>query len=158
MRTRILTIRKVKAALEVSSGMPTQAAKKIGVSYQAIWKFLKKNPELKEFQNAARAKLHEETENMIVFAIKTGYVQKSVLDENGIPTKEIAYEEVDYRTRLSQANFLMSQYKGSVGIKEEIDITTNGKDLPANQISVIELPEALRPKNTQQSDIQAIEK
>lgn len=153
MRTRILTIRKVKAALEVSSGMPTQAAKKIGVSYQAIWKFLKKNPELKDIQIAARAKLHEDNENMIVFAIKTGYIQKVMLGSDGIPTSKVVYEEVDYRTRLQQANFLMNQYKGSVGIKDEINITTGGKELQLNHITVIELPEALKPKSIQNKGV-----
>lgn len=145
-RHRILTIRKVKNALEDASGMPTQAAKKLSVSYQALWLFMKKHPELKEYQESARAKLHEENENMIVFAIKTGYIQKSVIDKDGKPTSEVIYEEVDYRTRLSQANFLMNQYKGSVGIKNEIDLTTGGEKIQSKQITVIELPEQLKPK------------
>ena len=141
-----LTKSKTKKALEQANGMPTHAAKLLGVSYQAVYEYLKDNPELEEIKECARAKLHEEMESLTTFAIKTGYIQKSVLDKNGKPTSETIYEEVDVRTRLNLAMNLMNQYKGAVGIKEEIDITSKGEKINSQQITIIELPESLQPK------------
>lgn len=143
--TKKLTKLKTLKALELSNGMPTQTAKLLGVSYQAVYKYLKDNPELQEMKEIERAKLHEELESLTTFAIQNGYIQKSILDRNGKPTKEFIFEEVDVRTRLNMAMNLMNQYKGSVGIKEQIDITSKGEKINNQLISIIELPEALRP-------------
>lgn len=136
----------VKDALLKSGGMPTVAAKLLGVAYPSLFLFIKKHPDLKDIQESARAKLHEELESLTTFAVKTGYIQKSKLDEDGKPTSETEFEEVDVRTRLSSASQLMGMYRASVGIKEEIDITSNNKALKGGGITVIELPEHLRPR------------
>ena len=118
-----LTKKNVEAALESTGGMPTHAAKLLGVSYSAIHKFISNNPELKVIKEGFRAKLHGEMESLSVFVIKTGYVQTVVLDENGNPTSETKDDEVDVRTRLSMASKLMGMYRSSTGIKDEVDIT-----------------------------------
>lgn len=145
-----LTKTKVKNALEKAGGMPVQASRLLKVDYSTLYRFMKKHPELEEIRESARSKLHEDLESLTTFAVKTGFIQKSALDENGKPTSETIYEEVDVRTRLQHANLLMNQYKGSVGIKEEIDVTTKGEKVNSQSITVIELPEALRPKPTTQ--------
>lgn len=144
----------VRKALEKANGMPTHAAKLLNVTYSAVWKIIKDNPELQEVRESARAKLHEELENLSTFAVKTGYIQKVVLDENGNPTKDTTYEEVDVHHRLDQAKFLMGIYKGSVGIidKSEIDHKTNGKEINNTGITIIELPEHLRPKDDKKEE------
>ena len=138
----------VRKALEKANGMPTHAAKFLGITYSRLHQILKANPKLQEVRESARAKLHEELENLSTFAVKTGYIQKVVLDENGNPTKDTTYEEVDVHHRLDQAKFLMGIYKGSVGIvdKSEIDHTTNGKELKSGSITIIELPPHLKAK------------
>lgn len=140
---------KVKKALEKANGMPTQAAKLLNVDYSTVWRFMKDNPELQEVRDSARAKLHEDLENLSTFAIKSGYIQKAVLGEDGKPTGETTFEEVDVHHRLDQAKFLMGIYKGSVGIVDEskIDHTTNGKEIKNTGITIIELPEHLKPKS-----------
>ena len=140
--------KKIREALELTGGMPTHAAKVLGITYSRLHQILKNNPELQEVRESSRAKLHEELENLSTFAIKTGYLQKAVLDENGKPTKETTYEEVDVHHRLDQAKFLMGIYKGSAGIidKTEIDHKTNGKEI-TSKITIIELPKELRPKD-----------
>jgi|SRR5690606_37677010 len=142
-----LSVRKVKNALIKSGGMPTHAAKLLKVDYSSVWEFMKKHPELNEVRDSARSKLHEDLESLTTFAIRTGYIQKSVLDENGKPTSETVFEEVDARTRLQYAVEIMRQYKGSVGIKDQVDVTTDGKEIKPGKITVIELPEILRPKS-----------
>ncbi len=147
MKRGKLTVKKVKNALEQCGGMPTYAAKILGVTYCAVWAFMKKNPELNSIRESARAKLHEELESLIIFAIKSGWIQKPILDESGKPTSETYFEEVDVRTRMQYAAEIMRQYKGSIGIKDEIDITSDGKELQSDKIAVIQLPETLRPKS-----------
>lgn len=140
--------KKVKDALELTGGMPTHAAKVLGITYSRLHQILKGNSKLQEVRESARAKLHEELENLSTFAVKTGYIQKVVLDENGNPTKDTTYEEVDVRTRLDQAKYLMGLYKGAAGIvdKSVIDHTTNGKEIKSGGITVIELPPHLKAK------------
>lgn len=145
-----LTKTKVKNALEKAGGMPVHASKILNVEYPTLYRFMKKNPEMAEIREAARSKLHEDLESLTTFAIKTGYIAKAVLDEKGNPTKEVFYEDVDTRTRLSQANFLMNQYRASVGIKDEIDVTTKGEKVATERIAIIELPEHLRPKSEEE--------
>ena len=70
-----------------------------------------------------------------------------MLDKNGKPTSETYFEEVDVRTRMQYAAEIMRQYKGSIGLKDEIDITSDGKELQSDKIAVIQLPETLRPKS-----------
>lgn len=141
--------KRVKEALELTGGMPTHAAKVLGITYSRLHQILKGSPVLQEVRESARAKLHEELENLSTFAVKTGYIQKVVLDENGIPTKETTYEEVDVHHRLDHAKFLMGMYKGSAGIVNEtrIDHTTKGKEITGGGISVIELPPCLQSKD-----------
>lgn len=145
-----LSKKKVIEALEKNSGMPTQAAKQLGVTYQGLWNYIQRNPELKQVQDLEREKAFYDAEQFLTFAYKTGYIQTSELDQNGRPTKEVLFESVDYRTRIETAKAIMSQHKGAVGIKEEIDVTSKGEKVNSQSITVIELPEALRPKPTTQ--------
>ena len=138
-----LTKKNVKEALERTGGMPTHTAKLLGVSYSAIHKFISNNPEYKVIKEGFRAKLHGEMESLSVFAIKTGYLQRAALDEQGNPTPEIKYDKVDARTRLNIAKHLMSIYKSSTGIKDEIDVTSKNKALKGG-ITIIELPKHLK--------------
>jgi hypothetical protein len=138
-----LTKENVTEALEITGGMPTHAAKLLGVSYSAIHSFMKKNPKFKAIREASRYKLHEELESLSVFVIKTGYLQIAVLDEQGKPTSETKYVEVDVRKRLNLGAHLLRIYKNQAGIKDELDITTKGKEIKG-KITVIELPEILR--------------
>lgn len=139
-----LTKKNVKKSLKLTGGMPTHAAKLLGVSYSALHSFINKNPEFKEIKEGFRAKLHGDLESLSVFAIKTGYLQRFVLDEKGNPTSEIKYDEVDVQTRLNMAKHIMSIYKSSTGIKDEIDVTSKNKALKGGGITIIELPEILR--------------
>ncbi len=86
-------------------------------------------------------------EGLSTFAIKSGYIQKAVIGDDGKPTGETTLEEVDVKKRLDMIKFLMSIYKGSAGIvdKSEIDHTTKGKEI-TQVIAVIELPPHLQPK------------
>ena len=146
MKTKV-SISKVKKALEKSGGMPTYAAKSLGITYTRLYQIVKENPELELIKNSARAKLHEEMEGLSTFAIKSGYIQKAVIGDDGKPTGETTLEEVDVKKRLDMVKFLMSIYKGSAGIvdKSEIDHTTKGKEITQG-IAVIELPPHLQTK------------
>ncbi len=148
MKKKIST-KKIKEALEKSGGMPTHAAKSLGISYTRLYQIVKENPELQEVKESARAKLHEELENLSTFAIKSGYIQKAVLGADGKPTGETTFEEVDVRTRFDLIKFLMGIYKGSVGIVDvsKIDHTTNGKEIKSGGITIIELPAHLKPSS-----------
>lgn len=155
IRNTKLTKLKVKKALEKANGMPTHAAKLLNVDYSTVWRFIRDNPELQDVRESARAKLHEELENLSVFAIKSGYIQKAVIGDDGKPTGETTLEEVDVHHRLDQTKFLMSIYKGSAGIvdKSEIDHTTKGKEITQG-ITVIELPAHLKPKTDENTEEQ----
>lgn len=144
--------KEIKKALEDAGGMPTKAAQLLNVTYLTIYRQMLKYPELQEARNSARAKLHEDSESLILFAIKTGFIQRAKIGDNGKPTAEIEYVEVDQRTRLDKAVQLMSMYNASVGLKNNIDITTNGKKIKGGGITIIELPEHLRPKDYQEEN------
>ena len=146
----------VRKALEKDNGMPTHAAKILNVDYSTVWRIIKDNPDLQDIRNSARAKLHEDLESLSTFAVKSGYMQKAVLGADGKPTGETTFEEVDVHHRLDQAKFLMGIYKGSVGIVDEskIDHTTNGKEIKNTGITIIELPEHLKPKSDTEEEVE----
>ena len=64
-----------------------------------------------------------------MFAIKSGYIQKHLLDGEGKVTNDVEFVEIDEKTRVDSALKLMNMLKGEDGVISKSDLTTNGKSL-----------------------------
>ena len=96
-RKKQLTLKKLKKTLEETSGYVTFAAKKLGVTPQTVYNYLKDNPDLqvvvdeaREVQldiaeNSLQMKIREGDLNAITFFLRTmgkrrGYVEKKITE------------------------------------------------------------------------------
>ena len=133
---RKFTDDELKKALEQNGGMPTKAAKALGVDYSTVYLRIRNSDDLKAVQKAARSRLFDELQDLTISAVKTGVMprlkcKKNVLikDEHGNPITE--HVLVDYGTRLHVASNLMRLLSPDAGIvdKSEIDLTSGGKPI-----------------------------
>lgn len=124
------TDEELKKALIEANGQPTKAAEMLGVSYVSVYGRIRKNPELLEIQKAYRAKIFNDVSNTMVFMAMAGIIKEPVTDESGNVIKgEFREVAVDYRTRLSAMQSVMSTFKSDEGITDKLDITTGGETI-----------------------------
>lgn len=121
-----ITDKQIEQALIEASGHPTHAAKALNVSYPALFKRIRRNPDLANIQKATRSKTFIELTHLTEFAIKTGYMRKHVLDHNGNMTNETILVEIDDRTRMDAAFKMMAMFKGDEDIVDTIKVVGNG--------------------------------
>ena len=119
----------LEQALIRANGQPTKAAKILGVEYVGVYLRIRANPKLMDVQIASRAKTFQDLSEITMFAIKSGYIQKHLLDGEGKVTNDIEFVEIDERTRVDSALKLMNMLKGEDGVIVKSDLTTNGKSL-----------------------------
>ncbi|MDV3490949.1 hypothetical protein CMV03_07065 [Elizabethkingia anophelis] len=121
------TDEELKRALIEANGQPTKAAELLGIDYSGLYRRIRKNPELFEVQNAYKAKTFNNVANVGLNALLTGIMNEPMEDEEGnIIEGKFVKRKVDYRTRLSLIPNLMQTFKTADGIKEQIEVTTDG--------------------------------
>ena len=121
------TDEELKKALIEANGQPTKAAEILGIDYSGLYRRIRKNPELFEVQNAYKAKTFNNVANVGLNALLTGIMNEPMEDEDGnIIEGKFVKRKVDYRTRLSLIPNLMQTFKTADGIKEQIEVTTDG--------------------------------
>ncbi|MCL1671720.1 helix-turn-helix domain-containing protein [Elizabethkingia ursingii] len=121
------TDEELKKALIEANGQPTKAAELLGIDYSGLYRRIRKNPELFEVQNAYKAKTFNNVANVGLNALLTGIMNEPMEDEEGnIIEGKFVKRKVDYRTRLSLIPNLMQTFKTADGIKEQIEVTTEG--------------------------------
>ncbi|MCT4321807.1 helix-turn-helix domain-containing protein [Elizabethkingia anophelis] len=121
------TDEELKKALIEANGQPTKAAEILGIDYSGLYRRIRKNPELFDVQNAYKAKTFNNVANVGLNALLTGIMNEPLEDEEGnIIEGKFVKRKVDYRTRLSLIPNLMQTFKTADGIKEQIEVTTDG--------------------------------
>lgn len=121
------TDEELKRALIEANGQPTKAAELLGIDYSGLYRRIRKNPELFDVQNAYKAKTFNNVANVGLNALLTGIMNEPMEDEEGnIIEGKFVKIKVDYRTRLSLIPNLMQTFKTADGIKEQIEVTTDG--------------------------------
>lgn len=114
-------------ALVQCNGQPTKAAEMLGVDYVGVWRRIKKNPKLKEVQEANRSRTFNNISNVALTMLLTGIVTEPETDEEGnVIEGKFIKRKVDYRTRTSLIPNLIATFKGADGIKDEIEISSKG--------------------------------
>ena len=71
-KDRVHSIKEILTALDKSGGRVADAAKSLGVSYQAIYKRIKKHPELLEKMETIRESYLDLAESKVVTAVNNG--------------------------------------------------------------------------------------
>lgn len=119
--------KQIEKALIDAEGQPTIVAKNLNVSYMTIWRRIEANKHLQDIKNGYKAKTFQNVANMSLNVLLTGIIQEPVTDDDGnVIEGKFVKRKVDYRSRLSLIPNMMQTFKGSDGIKDELDITTEG--------------------------------
>ncbi len=117
------TDEELKQALIKANGQPTKAAEMLGVDYSGVYRRIRKNPELEIVQKAYRARTFNDVSNLVSVIAIMGVIREPLTDEDGtvIPNKfrEVA---VDYKTRMTAMQTVLSTFKTDDGIKEEVSV------------------------------------
>lgn len=117
------TDEELKQALIKANGQPTKAAEILGVTYASVYGRIRKNPELEIVQKAYRARTFNDVSNLVSAIAIIGVIREPLTDEEGtvIPNKfrEVA---VDYKTRMTAMQTVLSTFKTDDGIKEEVSV------------------------------------
>ena len=124
---RKVSDKQIEKSLIETEGQPTIVAKNLGVSYITIWRRIEANKHLQDIKNGYKAKTFQNVANMSLNVLLTGIIQEPVTDDDGnVIEGKFVKRKVDYRSRLSLIPNMMQTFKGSDGIKDELDITTEG--------------------------------
>ena len=117
------TDEELKQALIKANGQPTKAAEMLGVDYSGVYRRIRKNPELEIVQKAYRARTFNDVSNLVSVIAIMGVIREPLTDEDGtvIPNKfrEVA---VDYKTRMTAMQTVLSTFKTDDGIKDEVSV------------------------------------
>lgn len=117
------TDEELKQALIKANGQPTKAAEILGVDYSGVYRRIRKNPELEIVQKAYRARTFNDVSNLVSVIAIMGVIREPLTDEEGtvIPNqfREVA---VDYKTRMTAMQTVLSTFKTDDGIKEELSV------------------------------------
>lgn len=137
----VVTDEQIEEALINSSGQPAIAAKILNISYVQVYRRIRANKNLLDIQKAQRSKTFVELSQLTSFAIKTGFIQRSVLDEDGKITNDTQLEEIDPRTRMDAAFKLMGMFKGDEDIADNVNVNLTGSISPEKWLeSIIDKP------------------
>lgn len=117
------TDEELKQALIKANGQPTKAAEMLGVDYSGVYRRIRKNPELEIVQKAYRARTFNDVSNLVSVIAIMGVIREPLTDEDGtvIPNK-FREVPVDYRTRMTAMQTVLSTFKTDDGIKEEVSV------------------------------------
>lgn len=117
------TDEELKQALIKANGQPTKAAEMLGVDYSGVYRRIRKNPELEIVQKAYRARTFNDVSNLVSVIAIMGVIREPLTDEDGtvIPNK-FREVPVDYKTRMTAMQTVLSTFKTDDGIKDEVSV------------------------------------
>ena len=117
------TDEELKQALIKANGQPTKAAEMLGVDYSGVYRRIRKNPELEIVQKAYRARTFNDVSNLVSVIAIMGVIREPLTDEDGTVTPNKFREvPVDYRTRMTAMQTVLSTFKTDDGIKDEVSV------------------------------------
>lgn len=117
------TDEELKQALIKANGQPTKAAEILGVTYPSVYGRIRKNPELEIVQKAYRARTFNDVSNLVSVIAIMGVIREPLTDEEGtVIPNQFREVPVDYRTRMTAMQTVLSTFKTDDGIKEEVSV------------------------------------
>ena len=117
------TDEELKQALIKANGQPTKAAEMLGVDYSGVYRRIRKNPELEMVQKAYRARTFNDVSNLVSVVAIMGVIREPLTDEEGtVIPNQFREVPVDYRTRMTAMQTVLSTFKTDDGIKEEVSV------------------------------------
>ena len=117
------TDEELKQALIKANGQPTKAAEILGVTYPSVYGRIRKNPELEMVQKAYRARTFNDVSNLVSVIAIMGVIREPLIDEEGtVIPNQFREVPVDYRTRMTAMQTVLSTFKTDDGIKEEVSV------------------------------------
>lgn len=117
------TDEELKQALIQANGQPTKAAEILGVTYPSVYGRIRKNPELEIVQKAYRARTFNDVSNLVSVIAIMGVIREPLTDEEGtVIPNQFREVPVDYKTRMTAMQTVLSTFKTDEGIKEEVSV------------------------------------
>ncbi len=117
------TDEELKQALIKANGQPTKAAEMLGVDYSGVYRRIRKNPELEMVQKAYRARTFNDVSNLVSVIAIMGVIREPLTDEDGtVIPNQFREVPVDYRTRMTAMQTVLSTFKTDDGIREEVAV------------------------------------
>nr|DAD77252.1 MAG TPA: Transcriptional regulator FleQ factor, AAA+, ATPase, c-di-GMP [Siphoviridae sp. ctQEY27] len=117
------TDEELKQALIKANGQPTKAAEMLGVDYSGVYRRIRKNPELEMVQKAYRARTFNDVSNLVSVIAIIGVIREPLTDEDGtVIPNQFREVPVDYRTRMTAMQTVLSTFKTDDGIKDEVAV------------------------------------
>ena len=117
------TDEELKQALIKANGQPTKAAEILGVTYPSVYGRIRKNPELEIVQKAYRARTFNDVSNLVSVIAIMGVICEPLTDEEGtVIPNQFREVPVDYKTRMTAMQTVLSTFKTDEGIKEEVSV------------------------------------
>lgn len=117
------TDEELKQALIKANGQPTKAAEILGVTYPSVYGRIRKNPELEIIQKAYRARTFNDVSNLVSVIAIMGVIREPLTDEEGtVIPNQFREVPVDYKTRMTAMQTVLSTFKTDEGIKEEVSV------------------------------------
>jgi len=117
------TDEELKKALIKANGQPTKAAEMLGVDYSGVYRRIRKNPELEMVQKAYRARTFNDVSNLVSVIAIMGVIREPLTDEDGtVIPNQFREVPVDYRTRMTAMQTVLSTFKTDDGIHDEVSV------------------------------------
>ena len=117
------TDEELKQALIKANGQPTKAAEILGVTYPSVYGRIRKNPELEIVQKAYRARTFNDVSNLVSVIAIMGVIREPLTDEEcTVIPNQFREVPVDYKTRMTAMQTVLSTFKTDEGIKEEVSV------------------------------------
>lgn len=117
------TDEELKQALIKANGQPTKAAEMLGVDYSGVYRRIRKNPELEMVQKAYRARTFNDVSNLVSVIAIMGVIREPLTDEEGtVIPNQFREVPVDYKTRMTAMQTVLSTFKTDDGIKDEVAV------------------------------------
>ena len=117
------TDEELKQALIKANGQPTKAAEMLGVDYSGVYRRIRKNPELEIVQKAYRARTFNDVSNLVSVIAIMGFIREPLTDEEGtVIPNQFREVPVDYKTRMTAMQTVLSTFKTDDGIKDEVSV------------------------------------
>ncbi len=117
------TDEELKKALIKANGQPTKAAEMLGVDYSGVYRRIRKNPELEMVQKAYRARTFNDVSNLVSVIAIMGVIREPLTDEDGtVIPNQFREVPVDYRTRMTAMQTVLSTFKTDDGIRDEVAV------------------------------------
>lgn len=117
------TDEELKQALIKANGQPTKAAEILGVTYPSVYGRIRKNPELEIVQKAYRARTFNYVSNLVSVIAIMGVIREPLTDEEGtVIPNQFREVPVDYRTRMTAMQTVLSTFKTDDGIRDEVSV------------------------------------